>query len=177
MPKRKTQEPKGAASAARPKRQSVAARQPTRALSPFEDMEQMMERMLPRGWLPALRWDWPSMGELAAAFEKKMPRVDIIDRDADILVRAEVPGVSKDDLDVSVSENAVTIQGHMRKDKEEKGEYYRRETSYGAFYRTLPLPSDVDSDKAKATFKDGVLELTLPKAAKARRRTVQIQGG
>lgn len=177
MPKRKPQEPKETAPAARPKGQSLAPRPSTRALSPFEDMEHLMERMLPRGWLPALRWDWPSMGELAAAFEKKMPRVDIIDRDADILVRAEVPGVSKDDLDVSVSDNAVTIQGHMRKDTEEKGEYYRREMSYGAFYRTLPLPSDVDSNKAKATFKDGVLELTLPKVTKSKRRNIQIQSG
>jgi HSP20 family protein len=92
-----------------------------------------------------------------------------------VVVRAEVPGVEKDDLDISVSDNTVTIKGETRREeKEEKGDYYRSEISRGTFTRTVMLPGVVATDKAKAKFKDGVLELKLPKVEKTKRRTVKI---
>jgi len=101
--------------------------------------------------------------------------VDVIDRDDEVVVRAEVPGVEKDDLDVSVSDNAVTIKGETkREEKEEKGDYYRCEISRGTFARTVVLPDYVDSDSVKAKFEDGVLELTLPKVEKVKRRSIKI---
>jgi HSP20 family protein len=145
---------------------------PARTLSPFEEMDRWFESFFPRGWMRPMRWEWP---ELPAAFEGRMPRVDVIDREAEIVVRAEVPGVDKKDLDVSVTENAVTIQGSTRhEEKEERENYYRREITRGAFSRTVALPGDVDSSKAKASFKEGVLELTIPKVEKAKRRSVTI---
>lgn len=149
--------------------------QSMRAMSPFEEMEKMMGSFFPRGWLHPLLWERPFTRELALPFEGKLPRVDVIDRDEEILVRAEVPGVDKKDLEISVSENAVTINGKTsHEEKEEKGNYYRCEVSRGAFARTVALPSDVDADKAKTSFKDGVLELTLPKVTKSKRRTITL---
>ena len=101
----------------------------------------------------------------------------MVDRDSEIVIRAELPGVKKDDLEVTLSEHTVTIEAHTtREEKEEKEEYYRREMSRGDFQRTLTLPRGVDEAKAKATasFADGVLELTLPKMEKASKRKVKV---
>ena len=87
-----------------------------------------------------------------------------------------MPGVNKDDLDISLTENTITIQGSSdRQEKEEKGNYYRCEISRGTFSRSVVLPSDVDEEKAKAVFKDGMLEVTLPKVEKSKRRSIQIE--
>lgn len=147
----------------------------TRMVNPFEEMERMFESYFPRGWLRPLRWEWPAWPELPLPFEGKMPRVDVVDRDTEVVVRAELPGVDKKDLEVSVTENTVTIHGTTSHEKkEEKEHYYRREMSRGEFSRTLALPAEVDGSKVKASFKDGVLELTAPKVAKAKRRTVKV---
>lgn len=153
------------------------AQQTTQAhpLSPFDEMDRLMESFFPRRWMHPFRWEMPSMSELGAPFDAKMPRVDVIDRDTEILVKAEMPGVEKDDLDVSVTGNTVTIKGTTsHEEKEEKGDYYRCEISRGSFSRTVPLPASVDSNKAKASFKDGILELTLPKVEKSKRKSVTI---
>ena len=93
------------------------------------------------------RKEWPSWGELGVTFEGRMPKVEVINRDDEVVVRAEVLGVEKDDLDVSVSDNAVTIKGGTkREEKEEKGDYYRCEISRGTFARTVVLSDYVDSD-------------------------------
>jgi len=153
----------------------IQTTRPTRALSPFGEMDRWFENFFPRGWMRPSRMEWPSWGELAAPFEGCMPMVDVIDRDDEVVVRAEVPGVEKDDLDVSVSDNAVTIKGETkREEKEEKGDYYRCEISRGTFARTVVLPDYVDSDSVKAKFEDGVLELTLPKVEKVKRRSIKI---
>lgn len=154
----------------------VRAGRPVRALSPFQEMDRLFESFFPRGWTRPFRGEWPSWGEMAAPLEGRMPNVDVIDRDGEVMVRAEVPGISKDDLDVSVSESAVTIKGETkRKAKEEKGDYYRREISRGSFARTVALPEYVNPDGVKARFRDGVLELTLPKVEKSRRRSVKVE--
>ena len=157
------------------KGKEAAKATPGRAITPFEEMERMMDRFFegafPRGWLRPLRWERPLVSELA---EVRMPNVDLIERDEEIVLRAEVPGVEKKDIDVSVTGNAVTIKGETkREEKEEKGEYYRCEISRAAFSRTLALPANVDPDRANASFKDGILEITLPKVEKAKRRTLK----
>ncbi|MGD8570580.1 MAG: Hsp20/alpha crystallin family protein [Gammaproteobacteria bacterium] len=157
------------------KGKGVEVSRPMRALSPFEEMDRIMESFFPRGLMRPFRMDWPSWGEMAAPLDARVPRVDVVDRDEDVLVRAELPGIKKDDLEVSVTENAVTIKGKTKhEEKDESGEYYRCEISRGAFTRTVGLPGYVDSNKTKAKFKDGVLELILPKVEKAKRRTVKI---
>ena len=149
--------------------------EPARMPAPFGDMEQFFDNLFTRGWLRPFGWERPRWGELMGTFEERMPKVDIIDREEQVVVRAEVPGVNKDDLDVSVSDNAVTIRGETRhEEKEEKGDYYRSEMTRGSFARTVMLPTNVDANQAKAKFSDGVLELTLPKVEQARKKTVKI---
>lgn len=150
-----------------------------RAISPFEEMDKMFEdifgRTWPRSWMHPFHWEFPSWSETNLPFAGRLPRVDVIEHDNDILVRAEVPGVSKDDLEITTTENTVTIRGCTRyEEKEEKGDYYRAEMSRGEFTRTVALPSQVDSNKASAKLEDGILELTLPKVEKAKRKTIEI---
>jgi HSP20 family protein len=157
-------------------KQELQKAEPKRALSPFEEMDRLFEDYFSRGWMRPFRWEWPSLGEMAKPFEGKMPKVDVIERDDEVVVKAELPGVDKKDLDVSVTENSVTIKGTTRhEEKEEKGDFYRCEISRGAYARTVALPSYVDADKAKASFKDGVLELKLPKVEKSKRRSIEIK--
>ena len=148
----------------------------THFMTPFEEMERMFENFMGAEWPRPLQWEWPRMMRMRMPLEGKMPRVDVIDRKADILVRAELPGVDKKDLDVSLSENSVTIKGSTRQEsKQEEGDYYRCEIAQGAFMRTLPLPCAVDSDAAKANFKDGLLELVLPKRETAKRHSIKVE--
>lgn len=153
----------------------VQKAQPTRALSPFEEMERLMENRFPRRWMRPFHWEWPSWAEGVAPFEGKTPSVDVLDRDNEVVVKAELPGVDKKDLDISVTSNTVTIKGSTsHEEKEEKGDYYRCEMSRGEYSRTVALPADVDEAKAKAKFKDGILELTIPKKEKAKRRKIKV---
>ncbi len=159
------------------KRQEVIRAQgeqaPARAWNPFDEMERLMESFFPRGWLRPARWGLPEWSALAGG---RIPPVDIIDRDAEVVVRAELPGVRKEDVEVSVADNTVTIRGRVqREEKHEEGEYFRAETARGEFTRTVMLPAEVDAEGAKATFRDGILELTLPKVARARRRTIPVE--
>lgn len=148
----------------------------SRNLSPLAEMEQMFEQFFPHGWMRPFNWDMPSYNRLAPAFSGKLPKVDVIDRADEILVRAELPGVDKKDVDISLANNTVTIKASSkREEKEEKGDYYRCEISQGAFSRTLALPADVDADKAKANFRDGMLELVLPKLKGAQKRSIKVE--
>ena len=159
----------------------TAANEPFHALmTPFEELENAFERaygrFFPHGWLRPSRWDLPRWSDLPIPFEGKHPKVDVIDHDDKVIVKAELPGVEKKDLDVTMSDNTVTVKGSVSHEKEEtKGDYYRREMSSGTFSRTVALPAEVDADKADATYKDGVLELTLPKLAKAKRHKVNVK--
>ncbi|KPK38303.1 MAG: heat-shock protein Hsp20 [Gammaproteobacteria bacterium SG8_47] len=161
------------------KKGSVERATPSHALAPFDEMDRMFDRMFgelwPRHWMRPARWEWPSWASEMVPFEGRMPRVDVIDRDDEVLVKAELPGVDKDDVEVSMSGNTLTIKGSTKREqKEEKGDYYRCEISGGSFARTLTLPTDVDGEKAKAKFERGVLELTLPKIEGSKRRSIKI---
>lgn len=146
----------------------------------FEEFERYMDRffddfMAPRGWLHPMRWQQPLWDRLTS-HEPRMPKVDMIDRDKEVVIRAEIPGVERKDLDISVTDNTVTIKGSSRHEhKEEEGDYYRCEIAHGTFARTLALPGEVDADQAKASFENGVLELTLPKLKSAHRRKIEIR--
>jgi len=145
------------------------------AVSPFEEMDRWFEHFFPHGWLRPLRGEWPSWGGLASPFEGRIPKVDVVDRDDDVLVRAALPGIDKKDLDISMTDSSVTIRARTHhEEKDQKGEYYRHEISSGSFSRTITLPSEVDSAKAHSNFKDGVLELTAPKVARSQRRQIDV---
>ena len=143
------------------------------AASPWDDMERFFESAFPRGFPRFGRWPW---SEWTPRLNAKMPAVDVIDRPDHILVRAEIPGVKKEDLDVSVSDNLVTIRATTKYEEEkEEGEYYRCEMSHGEFSRSVGLPATVDGSDAKASFKDGILELSLPKIAPSKRRSIKVE--
>lgn len=147
----------------------------SRGLMPFEDIERMFDDFLSRKWLRPFSWELPSWGRLMP-FEGRVPKVDVIDREDEVVVHAELPGVRKENLDVSVSENTLTIKASTKHEEEgEKGEYYRRERSVGAFSRSVTLPSGVDESKAKATFSEGLLELVFPKLATAKRQRIAVE--
>ena len=144
-----------------------------RTMDIYDEMDRLFENFLGRGWMRPWRGSFPRVAE--SALELKVPTVNVIDRDSEIVVRAELPGVEKKDLDVTLSEDAVTIKGSTRKEeKEENGDYYRREISEGTFSRTVALPAAINTETAKASFKDGMLELTLPKVAQAKKRSIQV---
>ncbi|MDH5483996.1 MAG: Hsp20/alpha crystallin family protein [Gammaproteobacteria bacterium] len=153
--------------------------QPAHSLRRLDDIESMYDRwfenFFPRGWLQPLHRDWPFQSERKASTQMRLPKVDVIDRDDMVVVRAEIPGVEKENLEVVVSDNMLTIKGEKKQEtKEEKGDYYRCELSQGGFSRTLMLPHYVNTEGSKAKFKDGVLELTMPKIDKALRRSIKI---
>jgi HSP20 family protein len=148
-----------------------------RAMTPWDEMERWFDEFSRRGWLHPVTWEWPRHMEAMAPFEGRMPKVDMIDREEEIIVRAELPGITKDEMEVTLGEGTVTIEAHTTREEkeEEEGKYYRREMSRGDFERTLALPAEVDEEKAKATFSDGVLELTLPKLEKTPKRTIDVE--
>lgn len=145
------------------------------ALSPWEEMDRFFDRFMGRG-LGGLRWSRPTWSDLMAPFQSEAPCIDIINRESEILVRAEIPGIDKEDLDVSMTDNTVTIKGVTRREEEkEEGDYFRREISSGSFARTVTLPGEVDAGKAKASFQDGVLELSIPKAKGSKRHSIKVE--
>lgn len=145
-------------------------------MAPFEEMERMFENFMGNEWSRPMQWEWPRLMRMRMPLEGKLPRVDVVDRETEILVRAELPGVDKKDLDVSVSEDSITIKGSTRQEtKQEEGEFYRCEISQGSFMRTVSLPCAVNSEAAKASFKDGLLELVLPKREAAQRHTIKVE--
>jgi HSP20 family protein len=150
---------------------------PAREFDVFRDMERMFDDFMSRGWLRPWRFDWPMLGEATRrVLETRAPSVDVIDGDREVTIKAELPGVDKKDLEVTATDDAVTIKGSTRREeKEEKGDYYRHEITRGSFSRTVSLPAVVDGSKAKATFKDGMLELVLPKVEERKRRTIAVE--
>lgn len=104
-----------------------------------------------------------------------VPPVDIVEEPERLVFRAEIPGVSKDDIDIKVENGTLIIQGEKKQEGEVNGETaHRVERFYGAFTRSFSLPATIDAEKIQARYKDGVLELVLPKAEIARPRKIQI---
>jgi HSP20 family protein len=147
---------------------------PASAGGPLEGFDRLFDQLVPRSWLPLLRWDRPFAVE-PGTFEGRMPRIDVIDRENEIVVKAEAPGVKKEDVKVSLTGNLLTVRGETRREeKEEKEEYYRCEIARGSFSRTVALPCEVDAGKATAVMTDGMLEITLPKLEQAKKREIRV---
>ena len=152
---------------------TLAPWKPLAELSRFErDMERLFDDFMGRRvrpWMPE-RW-WPTIGmELAA------PAVDVYEEKDDIVVKAELPGIEKDHIEVNVSDHLLTIKGEKKKEEETREDnYYRAERSYGAFLRTVELPKDVQTDKVKAAFKNGILEIRLPKTEEVKKKEIKVK--
>lgn len=106
------------------------------------------------------------------------PQVEVFEREGELCVRADLPGMTKDDIEVDIADNALVIRGDRRSEREEEEEgYYHTERSYGSFYRRIPLPEGVDAENAEATFRNGVLEITMPAPERAGRRRLEVREG
>jgi HSP20 family protein len=146
--------------------------EPHHFLTPFEDMERWFEDAFRRpffgpSWMPRIRMP-DIMGEVS-------PMVDIFEDGNDIVVKAEVPGIKKENIEVNLTQDTITISGQKKEEeKVEKKDFYRLERSFGSFTRKLRLPADIQTGKAKAIFKDGVLEVRIPKSATATARKITI---
>lgn len=104
-----------------------------------------------------------------------LPQVEAFRRGDKFVVRADLPGIKREDVHVEIDDGVLTISGQRASEREDnRDDYYRSERSYGSFYRTIPLPEGVESDNCDATFKDGVLEVTLPAPKESSRNAKQI---
>jgi HSP20 family protein len=139
---------------------------------PFEDLANLheeMERLFGRALTP-----WRHLaGNGKGAWT---PSVDIVEEKDRILVRADLPGVKQDDIEAEVSDGVLTIRGERKSETESKeGKVYRMERSYGSFLRSFTLPAGVDEGSVQATYKNGVLEITLPRREEARAKKVKVE--
>ena len=130
------------------------------------------------GW-PSFRWPafraWPALESAAW-----LPKIEVFEKDNRLVTRVDLPGMKKDDVKVEVTDGYLAISGERKRETEEKNEkVYRTEREYGSFYRAVPLPEGVKLEDVKATFADGVLEVSVPMPAKveAKPRTIEIQEG
>jgi HSP20 family protein len=123
----------------------------------FDDFGFGRSGLVPRWSRSALRTPF------GAGVDMWAPDVEVYQQNNDLVVRADLPGMKKDDVWIDVTDNDITISGERRQEQEsERGGIYRSERSYGSFRRTIPLPEGAIADQAKATFKDGVLEVRMP---------------
>jgi len=149
---------------------------PTRAGDPFSLLRLMtseFDRAF-EGW-PSLRW--PHFDKLAATDMAWSPKIDVFERDNRLVARADLPGMKKEDVSVEVTDGHLALSGERRRESEEKKDnVYRTEREYGSFYRAVPLPEGVKLEDVKASFADGVLEVSipLPTRQEAAVRKVQI---
>jgi HSP20 family protein len=149
---------------------------PWRPMWGLSRMERAMERMADEifgrrffDWNLPERMHFPEIG-------LREPAIEVYEDKEEVVVKAEVPGLKKENLEVNITNHMLTIRGEKKQEveKEKKG-YYYSERSYGSFSRTVELPTDVRTEKAAAHFKDGILEIRLPKTEEAKKHEVQIK--
>ncbi|MFQ6121022.1 MAG: Hsp20/alpha crystallin family protein [Methanosarcinales archaeon] len=141
-------------------------------------LEDRMNRMFRSFWEEGPRLlERGKRGEIVPyTREYKEPYLDMIETDKDIIVTADMPGVDKKDIDIRVTENNIEISAETKREAEEKKEgYIFRERMAGKYYRSLTLPSSVDPEKVKASYKNGVLEVTLPKTEVKKKTVIKIE--
>jgi len=144
--------------------------------SPFQMMRRMQEEM-DRTFGSLLGQPWSS-GSAAQGMAGWSPSVDVYENDREIVVKAEVPGVEPEDLDVTCTEDALVIRGESRREEDrDEGGWHRSERRIGRFERQIPLPPGARPDDAQANFRNGVLELRIPKSEEARHRARRIPIG
>lgn len=144
---------------------------------PFRDLEDVSNRL---NWM----FQRPAPPRTNGANKETMivadwvPSVDVSETEGEYQIKAEIPDVKKEDVKVTVENGVLTIQGERKHEKEEKDKkYHRVERAYGSFIRSFTLPDLVDEEKVKAEFKDGVLNLQLPKSVKAKPKAIEVTVG
>jgi HSP20 family protein len=136
-------------------------------------MEEFFEDFPPRRWMETFEpfgFRWP----MGVDYERSF-RLDVIDRDKEFLIRGELPGVEKDDVEVTVSGDRLMIEAEREFEEEDKKDaYYRHEVGYGKLLRTIALPAQVDAEHMSAELKDGILEVKIPKVQASERHTIKV---
>jgi HSP20 family protein len=174
------------ASALAPRRGSSALPYGGYGSGPFSTMRRISDEMdrlfesfgFGRSFFPSEFGQSARFGDLEGSPALWAPHVDVVERDGKLLISADLPGVKKEDVKVEINQDSVTLQGqrHQEKSSSDRG-YYQSERSYGSFYRTIPLPEGVNTEKASATYRDGVLQIEVPAPSQqSRGRTLEIKG-
>ena len=136
------------------------------------DMDRLRDEFLGRRF----RSWWPERWFGGDGMELRAPAVDLFEEKDDIVVKAELPGMDKDNIEVNLTDNMLTIKGEKKKENEVKEEkYYRCERSYGSFVRNIEIPKAVHVDKVKASFKNGILEVRVPKTEEAKSKEIKVK--
>lgn len=142
--------------------------------NPWKDMEQMQNRLVSLWGVDP--WRGNAGKEETLTIAEWSPRVDIVEDEKEILVKAELPEMKKEDVKVEVDQGVLTVSGERKMEKEEKNKkYHRIEREYGSFLRSFTLPLEVMADKVNAEFKEGMLMVHLPKNGKAGAKAVEIK--
>jgi HSP20 family protein len=143
-------------------------------LKELEDIRRDMDRLFEEFFSPASRRRSGWFGKPETGIV--VPNIEMFDRKNEIVLKAEVPGVNKEDIDISITKDSLTLKGEMKKESEVKDEdYYTCERTYGSFSRTIALPVEVQSEMATASFKDGLLEIVLLKKEEAKPKEIKIE--
>jgi HSP20 family protein len=139
-----------------------------------EEMDQLFESLGGRRATPAGRQRGGM--ELGTAAPLLVPHIDVQQRGNELVVKADLPGLRPEDINVSVDRGMLTISGERRREEREEREgFIRSEVSYGTFYRTIPLPDGADEGRVAATFRNGVLEVTIPVSERQQGRQIQVK--
>lgn len=144
---------------------------------PSSRFEREIERMFRSiGRIPRFRFGWPEELRQRWGLGAEFPLIEIYDEKDDIVVKAELPGMQKEELEINLADDVLTIKGEKKKEEEVKEkDYYFSERSYGSFERSVDIPKKVLPDKVKASFKDGVLEVRLQKSEPERKKEIKIK--
>jgi|SRR3989338_1361415 len=164
---------------AREEREKGKERKALAPWRPFSEMarwEQEMERMFDDFFGRRLRPIWDERWWPTRAIGISAPAVDLYEDKEVLVAKVELPGMGKEDIQVNIADHHLTIKGEKKKEEEIKAEsYYRSERSYGSFSRTVDLPAEVQVEKAQASFKNGVLEIRLPKSEEAKKKEIKVK--
>lgn len=137
---------------------------------PFREMEDVFDR-----YSKALSWPRLGASEIMTGGDWA-PRVDIAETEKEFIIKAEIPEVKKEEVKISVDNGILSIRGERKQEKEEKGKkFHRVERYYGNFTRSFTLPDSVDETKVEASFKDGMLNIQIPKSKKSKPKTIEVK--
>jgi HSP20 family protein len=157
---------------------ALTTQKPAEIMPRTHEMERWFDRMVEDFWrrpFPGLlrpeRW-WPA----ETGMVMRMPAVDVYEEKDSVVIKAEIPGLAKEDISVQLTDLTLTIKGEKKREEEVKeDDYYRCERSFGSFTRAVGLPCEVKADQVKASFKNGVLEVRMPKTEEAKKKAVTVK--
>jgi HSP20 family protein len=157
---------------------ALTTQRPTEMRPRMQNMERLFDRMVEEFWrrpfptfLRPEHW-WPAETDMTI----RIPVVDVYDQKDEVVIKAEIPGLSKEDISVQVADSVLTIKGEKQQEEEvHDGDYYQCERSFGSFTRDVALPCDVKAGQVKASCKNGILEVRMPKAEAAKRKAIPVE--